>query len=221
MVLSLSKKKNNWLKARNQSKFTPTTLRNYLQEKWPGSIAAEYWKRAHNVHKVQFRLLSQIVKERTSESTISDLHFRTAVVHLRLGDVMQNASAQREALVYHRRGRKTVYVQPKSCYDNIWTTLLQLNCTNIVLMGSWVPKHAVKSVQFKDLVKKFFLSRRFNITERFNIGSPDDDFIFASNARVFVQAGGGYSNLIGRIVKEANGHRVRCNAPRAAQLQKT
>ena len=54
-------------------------------------------------------------------------------------------------------------------------------------------------------IKNFLKEHGFRVYLRIDCGIPDKDFIFMSNADVFIQSGGGYSRLVAKMVKMNGG----------------
>lgn len=50
-----------------------------------------------------------------------------------------------------------------------------------------------------------FLESNYDVSLRINQCTPDEDLIFMSDAKIFIVGGGGYSNIIARIVKHRGG----------------
>ena len=129
------------------------------------------------------------------------------------------------------------YVKPLSHYS-------QLNFTNydtVVLMGSphkgqiTDPKiletFGIKSCQYVSTLKHYIesqLRRTTRISRKkpkviLRVGSeftPDEDIIYASQASTYVQSGGGFSYIIGELVKGFGGETINLPSTTNTTLQK-
>lgn len=116
-------------------------------------------------------------------------------------------------------GREGVfYAYPKHHYVQVAADLLESlgNSTRIVVVGDpshWTRNEDMRngdySVDFayRDSVVSFFRSKGFEVQTRCSSGRPDDDFVYMSSAKNFIQGGGGYSKLVSDVVT-ANGGQV-------------
>ena len=140
------------------------------------------------------------------------------VVHLRIGDVLENSKytvkshlfQQRKVKMRMRywpnRGRDPGYVKPMWVYQQA-AKKYKGTVKNVVLVaGGCYATNFVKSIDYVMAVKRFFESEGFPV--RLRIGQmPDDDFVFMARAGVskgvanFVQGGGRFSELIQKLIQ--------------------
>eukprot|EP00941_MAST-03F_sp_MAST-3F-sp1_P005891 g5891.t1 len=187
---------------------TPKELRELYESKFPGNIISEYYTETNLPY--DCTILHSIVIKRALEWNIS--HKKDmVVVHLRLGDVVTNAKELwHERKRYHYTGISYLYTKKE--FTMIANRLKKKNIKDITVMGSSVHSRKMEdhkeSIVFKNLVVKLFRSYGFFVVERFNVGTPDEDFVFASTAPYIVHSEGGYSALIGRMVQMGGGSKI-------------
>mmetsp|Transcript_28269 Transcript_28269/g.60245 ORF Transcript_28269/g.60245 Transcript_28269/m.60245 type:complete len:93 (+) Transcript_28269:695-973(+) len=56
-------------------------------------------------------------------------------------------------------------------------------------------------------VRDLFSEHGYQVSQRINCGTPDEDFIFMSSYKYYITGGGGFSQLVGNMV-ERNGGKV-------------
>ena len=94
--------------------------------------------------------------------------------------------------------------------------LKRMNVTDIVITAATyhfmvgISKRKISTYlkwnyHYLSIIETFFKENGFRVIRRVNCGLPDEDFIFMSNADIFVQGGGGYSELIAKMVKMNGG----------------
>jgi GR25 family glycosyltransferase involved in LPS biosynthesis len=158
------------------------------------------------------------------------------VVHLRIGDVLENSKftvkqhllKQRDTKMrltyWPNKGRKPDYVKPMSVYQEA-ARKYKGKVKNIVLVaGGCYATDFEKSVDYVMAVKIFFESEGFRVQLRLG-ETPDDDFVFMARAGVsktgvinFVEGGGRFSELITKLIKHRGKTSARfsiasCNLP--------
>ena len=197
-------------------------LVSYYQKEFPGTIATEYLldpdkprtnNNEHLLDPVFLKIINSRLKNILPMETPSPT---SAVVHLRLGDVMFNASDQ---WMYDTVASNNLhYVFPMKYYETVVLPNIPKNIRSIVLTGNtyhWATdrsrsnairqKHQDESLKYVALISKYFEAKGFEVTKRINKGTPDEDFLFMVGSRLFVRAGGGYSRLVGKIVSQRRG----------------
>ena len=112
----------------------------------------------------------------------------------------------------YRTKYKRKYVLPKKYYVSIVKQLKQMHVTDIVITAA---TYHIEMKNFKKRIKRhelylsnvesFLKQHGFGVQRRINCGTPDEDFIFMSNANIFVQGGGTYSAWISKMVKMNGG----------------
>lgn len=157
------------------------------------------------------------------------------VVHLRLGDVIENHSRTVESFLRGNvidklstdcmgslewKGSSTGagsegYVQPAVYYIDIIEDYLKNGddtMKKVTLIGGTHKNISmVKSLHYVEEIKTIFETRGFTVVERIStcpsIASADADFTVMANATVFIPSGGGYSGLAAQLVT-MRGNRV-------------
>lgn len=186
----------------------------YHLHKYKYSIAADYMRKVDK--KEQYDILNNIVKKRTKIR--HKLYDHYINMHLRTGDVMTKDNPEVDKkninsyLKKHIKNKNGVNrVKPLSYYDKVIKYLKKnnINNKNILIITGWHYIDTIKkenSLKYIEEIKKFFEKNGYNVTTRLN-EDPDEDFIIMSNSKYFVQSGGGYSRLIGKMI-ELNGNTV-------------
>lgn len=176
----------------------------YHLHKYKYSISADYMRKTDKDR--QYNIVNNIVKKRSRIR--HKLYDNYINIHLRTGDVFSS-----------EKNRKT-FTKNISYYEKVIKYLKKNNINNkkVLIITGWHiirpkewDKH--KKYNWKDLslkhiedVKKLFEKNGYHVTTRLNEDS-DEDFIIMSNSKYFVQSGGGYSRLIGKMV-DLNGNTV-------------
>lgn len=186
------------------------------------SIVRQYGSKTREAENVQ--VLSEIVRTYDAPRSTD-----TLTVHLRLGDVIDNHERSvddfmngnyqvNEELWDSMNGRRwrgssctaqrcetEGYVKP---LDYFKTLLLKVPSTVrrvILISGSHVEtKNPQKSTEYLQRLQRFFEQNGFEVEVRWN-NPPDEDFVLMSNANYFVPTGGGFSELIVRVVQKFGG----------------
>lgn len=170
---------------------------------YPHSIATEYMQKTSKSN--QINILHGIVIRRTKPELVPDPG--SLVIHIRIGDVIDEQKESVDdflndyvAYTLSNGISKKNYVKPIKYYEKALKYFN--NIDHIILVGGFHYKRDhTKSLEYVDKLSHFFQSKSFTVETRIN-KDPDDDFIFMCNAKNFIQSGGGYSNLIGKIVKK-------------------
>ncbi len=169
------------------------------REKWPLSIATEYMHLTHSTN--QYHILCDIVQRRGHNHSIPRPN--DAVVHLRLGDVLRK---RLPSIMWEQgSGGEWKYVKNRAYYEHA-IAALPPHVRNVTIVA-W-DRHGSSdytiSVQYRNIVSKFFQNNGYHVSLR-QEHLPDDDFIFMAHAQHFIYGGGGYSRLIGECVHRYGG----------------
>lgn len=207
-------------------------------EDFNGTIMAEYYRvckeKYGKVPKGDYGVLNELVQTRAA--TTNDIPPpNTAVIHLRLGDVVEASPESIRELLFkqhffyrlksnhsiktenpwekphlpQRRVTWNAYVRPLSYFSAIDWTAFQA----VVIMGS---AHLGDEVATLGITKpvssceytmalKAYIER-FGVKVSLRLGMPpEDDVVFASKAAVYVRTGGGYSETIATLVRKSGG----------------
>mmetsp|Transcript_18447 Transcript_18447/g.27993 ORF Transcript_18447/g.27993 Transcript_18447/m.27993 type:complete len:154 (+) Transcript_18447:135-596(+) len=109
-------------------------------------------------------------------------------------------------------GHGNFYGYPRHYYEQVPAELLESvgNSTKIVVVSrNKDMRNGDYSIDYtyRDNVTTFFRSKGLAIQAHHSSGRPDDDFVYMCSARIFVQGGGGLSELVSAVVT-ANGGRL-------------
>lgn len=184
---------------------TGKDIAKWLHNCWPGSIMDRYVSKTDK--KNDYMILNEIVSDMRSSSNVPK-----TIVHIRAGDTIFNASLQFHMSQTFSGHNLIVYDYDKNYYQKVILKLRKYNVTRISIVASTLHLANQKNVQQQNenmkyihMVRNFFIKSKFNASLRINQGTPDEDFLYMSGANIFVQGGGGYSQLIARFVKYNGG----------------
>ena len=139
----------------------------------------------------------------------------SVVVHLRIGDVWEES----------RYNGQSFYQVPLSFYEQHLGEL-PADITNAILVGGAHIRYDSypRSSVYIDRVREYFRGRGFTVQLRLG-RTPDDDIIFMTRARYFMQSGGGFSYLLAQMVRRLGGtvlckssHLFNCDGSRRLSL---
>lgn len=180
------------------------------KERWPNSLAVAYMERTTAAG--DYRVLTDLVRTRGGAPPATSL-----VVHLRTGDVLDQAGLPLRAFLGHYqplcwqhdlRETGSVYAQPLNYYENI---VVPPDVKDVVVVAStayhspW-EKAAEQdnSRQYIKAISDVFVQKGYRVTERLN-GDADQAFLFCAQARHFVPSGGGFSTMAASVVERLGG----------------
>lgn len=156
-------------------------------------------------------LRSDVLYEVLKPKLLTTVGNDTAVLHLRSGDTAcQDCWDQVKHIRWANR-LSNIYVFPKAYYEHILQSLKNIpEVTSVVITTSLYHgklregdiSMAMLNVK---LVSEFFSKHGYQVSERVDCGTPDEDFIFMSSHKYFITGGGGYSQLLGKMVKHNGG----------------
>jgi len=187
---------------------TSKDVKRWVHICWPKSIMDVYFNLTENYN--NFSILSKITK--TKMLNISS----GTVLHIRAGDTIKNATKQWTKAIPHSKNNLRIYVFDRSYYKKIINQSrinpdapLTIIASTIHNTGAFLSKNIIfdRNMEYLNLVYKLFKDSGFNTSLRVNKHTPDEDFAFMSNANIFIQGGGGYSDLVAKIVR-INGGQV-------------
>ena len=191
---------------------------NYSYHKYafPDSIAVEYMDKARYIES-NYSLLIEILDNRTKlfmdKDILNELD-ETLVVHLRTGDVIENTpytpyqilTSNFPIFTKEISKRLNKYVRDLMWYE--WKIKQISKFKNLkkalIITGFHKGTEFERSIKYIALITKLFEFNGFNISLRIN-KNPDNDFIIMCNSKYFLKSGGGFSNVIYRIVQEKGG----------------
>ncbi|GHP04418.1 hypothetical protein PPROV_000317200 [Pycnococcus provasolii] len=129
-----------------------------------------------------------------------------AVMHLRLGDVAKGDCWNKDCIIETRSGNKIQYQFTEKDYDTILDELKDLGTITIVANPSHLSNPSTIAWSEKYINHAMAYLRRLGVCPVYRgIRNADDDFAFATSAKVFVQGGGGYSRFMAKLVMKRGG----------------
>jgi len=146
--------------------------------------------------KNNFNLLLKIIdihlkklKEKPSKNDI--------ILHLRIGDAILNYDNKTDKFTYK--------INYATKFENIKKNLHIFKNKNVIIFyGNHQNNINLKPTEiYLDKIRDLFRKNNIIFKEH-NSGNPDEDFLYMTNSYYFVKSGGGYSNLISKIVKHKN-----------------
>lgn len=210
------------------------TLKDGILNKHPNTLAYEFIKRNKNNNyndynqiidekklSDNYKLLNQIIIEKIKNEKINiDNVKNTAVVHLRVGDILDdpnyknskdkllhkfNKNIPDDEASYSTKLLPNWYIRSKDYYLKQISKLKQKNIKNIIIIaGSHINIGNYElSTFYINLVKKLFEDNGFNVKLRL-ANHPDDDIILVSQSKYFIPAQGSYSQLLSEVWNNNN-----------------
>ena len=130
-----------------------------------------------------------------------------AVMHLRLGDIAKGDCWKNDCISSKlRSGNKLQYQFTEKDYDTIRDELKDLGTITIVANPSHLSNPSTIAWSEKYINHVMAYLRRLGVCPVYRgIRDADDDFAFATSAKVFVQGGGGYSRFMANLVMKRGG----------------
>jgi len=181
---------------------------------WPRSLYCEFHREFPGRSKALMNLrLLNIVKRRIGNTSKNE----GAVVHIRMGDVIDDSNHSLEDMMTHRTyfydGKESpwnMYVMPLDHYRYIADQITPGHPVILVgaphAPGSKRGRVFYESCRYTFAVAAYLEQKGHNVQLR--IGHlPDDDFVFFVNSKLFVPGGGRYSKQAADLVR-LNGGRV-------------
>lgn len=177
----------------------------YHLKHFSDSVASEYMKKT--TKKADYDTLHKIIIQRSKNIEVPILN--ELVIHLRLGDVIDNSPYSVEELLQKQRAYITPYsrsyVKPMSYYEDILDKIKDYNIHHITLVGGVKNK---KNDDYVSRIKEFFERNGYRvelrISNNFEWENADDDFLYMCNSKFFVPSGGNFSKIICELVNRNN-----------------
>lgn len=189
------------------------TLAELTIKNWPNSLASQYLRETNAEGDV--KVLSRLVG---SCKNTSCPNLKDAVLHLRVGDIIDNVSG-RTALDFWARptssyeGDKTrlfypdwsYYVLCEAQFCNLLDKFKSHNISGVKLVyGVHTKGEFPESKEYIRLCKECLEREGFEV-ELVNHADADEAFTYMCNAKTFFSTGGGFGRLIGDIVEYRGG----------------
>eukprot|EP01083_Nonionella_stella_P314139 1130623_1 len=177
----------------------------YHKRQFPDSIATQYLSYSNATSFKNYTLLLQIVRNRTINSSstalINSINYNdTLIIHLRTGDIIDYRNPSVDDIMHS--GSTGKYCKGRSYYIGVMN---QFNHTlhKALFLTGWHQgpgRNHSKSILYITQIIKLFTSHGYQTSLRIN-ENPDDDFLIMCNSKYFVQSGGGFSQVISKVVK--------------------
>jgi hypothetical protein len=176
---------------------------------YPNSIVSKYLKKTNKNNNI--KVLNEVCNKIKNERNVKVPSENELVIHLRLGDVIENSKYSTEehwneyldSIGPGLSNKK--YIQSKDFFENILKKINKIKINKIILV--WGDHKNLKSLKksnyYIELLKDFFNKNNYKVNVFFN-RDADEDFIYMSNAKYFVSTGGGFSTLISKMIKFNN-----------------
>jgi len=172
----------------------------YHSTNFPNSIAVQYMNTTDKENDMD--TLLKIINKNTNNNHLKYKDY--IVLHLRTGDIIESKTHNK-----NKKGKDFLsykinkYVNPISYYENILNELKKYtNLKNILIISGFHSKGNHKeSLEYINGIEDFFKRKNYIIEKRIN-QDPDDDFLIMCNSKYFIKSGGGFSNIISKIVNK-------------------
>jgi len=188
------------------------TCRDFHCVNWPTSLACRYMHATND--EGNYTALANIIRSNYADAIWHPPN-DAVVAHLRVGDVFESYGGETRSVwellngppVCNRDIQTTGAAggEARHCYiknlDYYRAQIAKLppNVRTVYLIaGSHISGDYWRSSEYIRGVRDFFLSQGFVVHMRLG-GIPDDDTVFAANARYFILGGGGFSVLISNV----------------------
>lgn len=197
-----------------------TEIENKILKLYPDSICSKYIN--NKKQKYDFTSLFKIINNYDYNNNYDN---KTAVIHLRLGDILDDPFYENNKNLIHiklyhnnptddqkypiminiiKNGKKikrvdnpNYYLMSLNFYKNIINQLKNMNINNIILIsGSHIKcNNYYLSTYVLKIIQKLFIDNKFNV--KIHIANhPDSDILTVLNNKYFVPSKGGYSLLL-------------------------
>ena len=179
--------------------------KNYHLKNYPNTIVSKYLK-ATNITG-DFDLLYKIISEYDKDiKPEKDL----LIVHLRVGEVLNHSKYSLEEYltkeIKFEKNTPKNFVKPLYYYKNILIEhRKELPKKVQFVAGGCFCDDKNKSYKYIEAVKEIFDSEGFEVLENTYFNHPDKDFVYMSRSSHFIKSGGGFSELITKIIEKRKG----------------
>jgi hypothetical protein len=172
--------------------------KNYHFKYYPDSIAVKYLKETDEINNL--KVLSRIVSEYDSDVKPPD---DVLVVHLRVGEVLNHSKYTVDEFLSKERdfehNSPQNFVKPLSYYRKIIENSKLPKKVKFFAGGCFCTNED-KSMEYISKIKKFFEDNGFEIVPNTYFKNPDNDFVYMCRAKHFIKSGGGFSNLVQKMI---------------------
>jgi hypothetical protein len=168
-----------------------------------GSIAREYMIETYGKKIPNYDILYNIIKKRKNNYQIPNVD--TLIIHLRVGDVIDwEWPGDIDQLLEGKIDDTFNYMRNYNYFEkNI--EKIKDKIKKIVLVGGFhTDCDHTRSWYYINKIKDFLQTKGYQIELRIDKYGADEDFIYMSNSEYFIQAGGGYSDTISKMVEKNN-----------------
>lgn len=185
------------------------TAGEYHLTEFPESIAARYASASGNKRR-KMEILESVVKQCCSELQVPTAKPHQAVVHLRIGDVVDQKLIDK-----YKRSDSTFVsrIVPVETYKQLPVKLKSMGVTEVTLVGGihvkeshGTPVDPKYSLDYINTVLRYFAEVPGLKTE-FISSEPDVDFCRMVGSEVFVPSKGNYSEFASELAERA-GHKI-------------
>lgn len=170
---------------------------------YPNSIATKYMQKTKKTNDID--TLLDIINNTPGEKAPTDV----LVLHLRTGDVIEDNDIPVNIMLIDKKMKDNLsnYIKQLSYFDILDKNMNTYGLNKIIIVtGSHMNKNVnhKKSTIYINCIKKFFEDLGKTVILRLG-KTPDDDVVFMSSASYFSPSGGGFSNVIKKIVIKRKG----------------
>jgi hypothetical protein len=180
--------------------------KSYHLKYYPESIASKYLKQTDEINNL--KVLNEIISEYNPDIQPPE---DILVIHLRVGEILNhskytvNEFLSKERNFEHNTPKN--FVKPLSYYKKIIENN-KLPKKVKFFAGGCFCENEDKSMEYISKVKEFFEEKEFEVLPNTYFKNPDDDFVYMYRSKNFIKSGGGFSDLIHKMIlfgkKESN-----------------
>ena len=178
----------------------------YAEQFGSTNIVSEYYAKTDSVH-LRPDILYEVLKPKLLTTVRKD----TAVLHLRLGDTTCIDCWDKMRHIKLTNRLAYYYVFSKAYYEHILQSLkTTTDVTSVIITASTYHGHITEetfanAMEYVKLVRDLFSDHGYQVSQRINCATPDEDIVFMASHKYFITGGGGYSQLVGKMVQNNGG----------------
>jgi hypothetical protein len=171
---------------------------------FPNSIAVEYMDTTEKRNDLD--ILSKIISRRNPQQLPTE---QTLMMHIRTGDVIDSEPYSVDEFL--KSAQQNInggwYVKPVAYYKSILEQIAQVKEIEkiVIISGFHTSGDHSKSLEYIKRIEHLFIAHGYVVETRIN-KKADDDFLYMTQSKYFVQSGGEFSKLIANMVRKNGGN---------------
>jgi hypothetical protein len=165
-------------------------------------------KTRKHVHGGNLTFVEKVLQLHTQDPSFTLPAVDELVIHLRIGDVIERSKAPVEEMLMHGANPahyKTFKTAIKSVHEYI-SNIQESGLHKVVIRGgAHKPNEYKKSRVYAECLKEAIENAGYHVSMEVEGNTPDSDFYYMSRAKTIIVSTGGYSRLMGQMVKKGGG----------------